>query len=61
MIVFWKSSRSFGFAGCKVEIPRKEMAAHITESLADHMSLQAISHQQQLKELQADIYQGAES
>jgi TNF receptor-associated factor 4 len=46
---------SFDFAGCKVEIPRKEMAAHITESLADHISLQAISHQKQLKELQADI------
>ena len=46
---------SFSFAGCKIEIPRKEMATHITESLADHMSLQAISHQLQLKELQADI------
>ena len=46
---------SFSFAGCKVEIPRKEMPAHITESLADHMSLQAISHQKQLKEMQTDI------
>ena len=33
------------------------MAAHIAESLANHMSLQAISHQQQLKVLQADIKQ----
>lgn len=31
------------------------MASHITESLADHMSLQAISHQKQFKELQDDI------
>ena len=46
---------SFSFAGCKVEITRKEMPAHITESLADHMTLQAISHQKQLKEMQTDI------
>ena len=46
---------SFSFAGCKVEIPRQDMTAHIAENLANHMSLQAISHQQQLKELQADI------
>ena len=46
---------SFSFAGCKVEIPRNEMPAHITENLADHMSLQAINHQKQLKELQDSI------
>ena len=48
---------SFNYAGCKVKIPRQDMAAHIAESLANHMSLQTISHQQQLKVLQADIKQ----
>ena len=46
---------SFNYAGCKVKIPRQDMATHIAESLANHMSLQAISHKQQLKVLQADI------
>ena len=45
----------FSYAGCKTKIPRQDMPSHITESLADHMSMQAISHQQQLNELKADV------
>ena len=35
----------FSFAGCEAKLPCKDLPAHISESLAVHMSLQAISHQ----------------
>ena len=40
---------SFSYAGCEVELPRKEMQAHIAENLMKHMSLQAENHQRQLE------------
>ena len=43
---------SFSFAGCEERLPRKDMPAHINESLAVHMSLQADSHRQQLEKLE---------
>jgi TNF receptor-associated factor 4 len=41
----------FKYAGCKERLPQKDMPDHITQSLALHMSLQATSHQQELKKL----------
>ena len=46
---------SFSFAGCEESLPRKDMPAHINESLAVHMSLQAVSHQQQLEKHETRI------
>ena len=46
---------SFSFAGCEERLPRKDMPAHINESLAVHMSLQAVSHQRQLEKLESRI------
>ena len=43
---------SFSYAGCEERLPRKDMPAHINESLAVHMSLQAVSHQRQLEKLE---------
>ena len=45
----------FSYAGCEAKMPRQDMPSHITESLADHMSMQAICHQQQLNELKANV------
>ena len=41
----------FSYAGCEEKLPRKDMAAHISDSLAVHMSLQAIKHVVELNEL----------
>ena len=41
---------SFHYAGCEEKLPRKDMPAHIKDNLAEHMSLQAISTERQLKE-----------
>ena len=46
---------SFSIAGCEERLPRKDMPAHINESLAVHMSLQAVSHQRQLEKLESRI------
>ena len=43
---------SFSYAGCEERLPRKDMPAHINESLVVHMSLQAVSHQRQLEKLE---------
>ena len=43
---------SFSFAGCEERLPRKDMPAHINESLVVHMSLQAVSHQRQLEKIE---------
>ena len=48
-------SCSFSYAGCEEKVTRKDMPAHISDSLAVHMSLQAVSHQKQLEKLQAQI------
>ena len=48
-------SCSFSYAGCEEKLPRKDMPAHISDSLAVHMSLQAISHNKQLDSFQAQI------
>ena len=45
----------FEYAGCKESLLRKDMPDHITQSLALHMSLQATSHQQELKKLTSRI------
>ena len=50
-------SCSFSYAGCEVKLPRKEMQAHITESLANHMSLQAMNHQRQLEAFSIQLQQ----
>ena len=41
---------SFRYAGCEEKLPRKDMPAHIKDNLAEHMSLQAINMERQLKE-----------
>lgn len=48
---------NFDYAGCKVLFPRKEMPAHLRESIVEHMSLLAISHReivQEVKELRIE-------
>ena len=45
----------FSYAGCEEKLPRKDMSAHISNSMAVHMSLQAVSHQKQLEKLQMQI------
>ena len=49
-------SCSFSFAGCEEKLLRKDMPGHISDSLAVHMLMQAISHQKQLEKLQAQIH-----
>ena len=49
-------SCSFSYAGCETKLPRKGMPAHISDSLAVHMSLQVNSHQKQLEKLQAQVF-----
>ena len=46
---------SFRYAGCEEKLPRKDMPAHIKDNLAEHMSLQAISTQQQLEKIKAEM------
>ena len=46
---------SFSFAGFEAKLPRKDLPAHISDSLSVHMSLQAISHQKQLSILETHI------
>ena len=46
---------SFHYAGCEEKLPRKDMPAHIKDNLAEHMSLQAISTERQLKEHQQQL------
>ena len=46
---------SFNCVGCEEKFPRKDMPGHINDSLAVHMSLQANSHQNELKKLQDQI------
>ena len=46
---------AFKYAGCKQTCLRKDMADHITHNLAIHISLQAASHQEELKKLNARI------
>ena len=48
-------SCSFSYTGCEEKLPRKDMPAHISESVAVHMSLQAVSHQKELEELKIQI------
>ena len=48
-------SCSFSYAGCEEKLPRKDMPAHISDSLVVHMSLQAVSHQKQLENLETQI------
>ena len=43
---------SFSYAGCEERLPRKDMPAHINESLAVHMTLQTINHQRRLQKLE---------
>ena len=38
----------FSYAGCDVKVMRKDMTAHIAQSLAYHLSLQAVSHKELL-------------
>ena len=45
----------FSYAGCTENVSRQSMPEHITQSLALHMSLQATSHQQELKKLKEEI------
>ena len=46
---------TFEYAGCHERLPRQDMPDHITQSLGVHMSLQATSHQQELKKLNNQI------
>ena len=46
---------SFSFAGCEAKLPRKDMPAHISDSLAVHMSLQAVSHHKQIGKLEPRV------
>ena len=46
---------SFSYAGCEEKLPRKNMPSHISDSLAIHMSLQAVSYQKEIEKLRAEI------
>ena len=46
---------AFKYAGCNERLPHQDMPNHITQSLALHISLQATSHQQELKKLNGRI------
>ena len=46
---------AFSYAGCNEKLPRKDMAEHITQRLAIHMSLQATSHRQEVVKLNQRI------
>ena len=48
---------AFKYAGCKEKVSRKDMQDHIVQSLVLHMSLQATSHQIELKQLYGRINQ----
>ena len=39
----------FSYAGCDVKLLRKDMTAHISDSLAHHLSMQAVSHKKLLE------------
>ena len=45
----------FRFAGCTERASRKSIPEHATQSLALHMSLQAVSHQHELRKLNSRI------
>ena len=38
----------FHYAGCEVRLPRKDMGEHLRVELVTHMSMMAVSHQQQI-------------
>ena len=46
---------AFSYAGCSEKLLRKDMPAHITQSLAIHTSLMATSHQQEVVKLNQRI------
>jgi hypothetical protein len=46
---------SFSFAGCGTTLLRKNLPAHISDNLAIHMSLLAVSHQKQVAKLETHI------
>jgi hypothetical protein len=46
-------SCSFSYAGCEEKLPRKDMPAHISDSLGIHMLLQAVHHLKELNELKS--------
>ena len=37
----------FNYIGCKVELPRKDMPAHLKDNMVEHMSLLALSHRKE--------------
>ena len=45
----------FSYAGCTERLSRQSMPEHITQRLALHMSLQSVSHQQEMKKLNSRI------
>ena len=46
---------AFSYVGCRQRLPRREMSEHIRDSLVIHMTLQATSHQQELKRLNSEV------
>ena len=46
---------SFSFAGCETKLPRKDLQTHLSDNLAAHTSLQAVSHQKLLERLEARV------
>ena len=46
---------SFSFAGCEAKLPRKDLPAHINDSVAVHMSLQAVNHRKLVERLEARV------
>lgn len=42
---------NFGFSGCTVKLPRKDMPAHLRENVVDHMSLLAVNSKHEIKNL----------
>ena len=46
---------AFDYVGCEVKLARQDMESHIAENLASHMTMQALHHQQQLKQLHKAI------
>ena len=45
----------FHYAGCEVQLPRKDMPAHLAENMVVHMSLMAVQNQKEIAKLKDEL------
>ena len=45
----------FHYAGCEVQLPRKDMPAHLAENLVVHMSLMAVQNRKEIAKLKDEL------